>query len=533
MFLDYQDEVLCECLNSVFSGLIPHHKYNNESFAVLYPLLKTVLDPKDARGLYHVFFTIFEKYNAMATMLPTGTFKISIDRERFSKALENNIPDFILEKQTMMDDLLAQEGKSADLSIPTVQSEAMGILYEKAMALYDECFDLEISHDDAIAKIIDLKDVIKANLIETGLANQRAIMSTGVRFGRKFYSGPLGWLEFTQQLCRELSELDSNSHGDLVCNGLDVLKSVDEKVEESNEALANYGIPQLDDFTPMLKHRLGVFVARENVGKTRTLVCLTAKLIQNNVKVLFCCGETTEDSIINSVISSYIYLEYGMYIESHQLAGDGYKELLPEDRQVVDTARARIAMSGLAVCTDLEYDNVTSKISYYVNMGYRAMFIDHTQSLRGRKNRSMSELVTGLALDCRELKNQYPIYIGVASHPSSDTKDLMQKQQLQGTQVSVTAQSAALSQEADEIFILNSTEYLANQGLLEWITHKRRGAESIKPVYILKRFNVSAFKYDPKYQGVSNVDEGTLDGLMSSYVGRDDEEHDSTLDIDF
>ena len=110
MHLDFQDESLCECLNAVFSGLLPHHKYKSESFAVLYPLLKTVLDPKDAKGLYHVFYTVFEKYNAMATMLPAGTFTIAIDRERFSKALENNVPDFILEKQTLMDDLLAQTG---------------------------------------------------------------------------------------------------------------------------------------------------------------------------------------------------------------------------------------------------------------------------------------------------------------------------------------------------------------------------------------------------------------------------------------
>lgn len=534
MNLDFKDEALTDCLNGIISGLLPHENYEPATFALLYPTLKTVLDTSDVRGLYYATYLIFDKYMSLASSLPRGTFEIKITRERFEAAVGNNLPDLILEPKMTVVDLMAEEGKSADINIPTVQQEVMGVIYEKIMALYDECFDMAQSYEDSMSKIVDLKDIVKANLIETGMGMQRAIMSVGQKIGRRFYRGPQGWLEYVQSLSREVSEMERSDEGDLECNGIEDVTALDESAQELSEPLTGYGVPQLDDFTPMLKHRLAVLVARENTGKTQICIHLIASLIRAGVKPFFACGEAPKELMFCCIVSSYIYQEYGMFFEPHYLSGEGYAQLSPDDQQVVNTAKARVSSSGLVISNNLEYDTVVAKVTHYFNKGCEAFFFDHTQSLRGRKGRRIADLVTGLALDCRELKNELPIYIMVTSQPSVGLKDLLQKDQMTDMQLSPTAQSAAFSQEADELFIINENEYLKTQGLLQWITYKRRGASKPKPFYILKHFNVSAYEYDARFQGVEAMDENTLDGLVNSIASDpDDTDIDEELEVEF
>lgn len=526
MYLDFKDDSLTECLDGIISGLLPHENYDSSTFGLLYPTLKTIVDTADTRGLYYIFYVVFDKYMSLASALPPGKFQIKITAERFSTALENNLPDLILEPKTAVADLMAEEGKSADINIPTVQQEVMGSLYTRAMALYDKCFKMAATYDDGMSRIVDLKDIVKANLIMTGIGSQQVIMATGLKRGRKNYIGPSGWLEFQQNLVREVSELDRADEGDLECNGIDMVTGVDKNNEEMSTPLAEYGIQQLDDATPMLKHRLVVMVAKENTGKTQVCIHLIAKLIRAGVKPFFACGESPQGLMLNCIISSYIFQEYNHHIEPYYISGKGYEELGPEDQQVVNTAKARVCSSGLVISNNLSYDNVVAKVTYYFNKGCEAFFVDHTQSLRGRNGRKIGDLVTGLALDCRELKNALPIFVFLTSQPSTGLKDLLQRDQTKDMQLSPTAQSAAPSQEADELFILNETEYLKSQGLLEWITNKRRGAEKPKPFYILKRFEVSSFVYDSRYQGMAVIGEDTMDGLVSGTIGDDGNDDD-------
>lgn len=532
MNLDFKDESLTECLNGIISGLLPHLNYDSSSFGLLYPTLKTVLDTKDSRGLYYVFYTVFDKYMSLAASLPHGKFEIKITRERFSSALENNLPDFILEPKMDVVSIMAEEGKSGDISIPTVQQEIMGVIYERAIALYDDCFLMAQGYEDSMSRIVDLKDIIKANLIETGMGLQRVIMSTGSKIGRRTYRGPQGWLEYVQGLAREVAEMERSEEGDLECNGLEMITALDEGNEELASPLANYGIPQLDDLTPMLRHRLMVLVGKENTGKTRVIIHLIATLIRAGVKPFLACGESPRELMYNCIVSSYIYQEYGMFFETQYLTGEGYASLSSDEQQVVNTAKARVSSSGLVISNNMSYDTVVPKITHWFNRGCEAFFIDHTQSLRGRNNRKIGELVTGLALDCRELKNEYPIYICLASQPSTGLKDLLQRDQTKDMQLSPTAQSAAPSQEADELFILNDNEFLKTQGLISWITYKRRGAEKPKTFYIMKHFNVSAFEYDSRYQGVDSIDQETLDGIVRGVASDNTEDFDAELEIE-
>lgn len=536
LVLDFKDEVLCDNLNHVISALLPHSNCEPKTFGLLWPTLTTTLPVESVRGLHYVFYVIFKKYFSLQNAVNAEEFSVNITRERFEKALANNLPDLVLEPQMNVTELMNEEGKSGDISIPTIQNEAMGIIFAKTMDVYDTCFEMEQTYEDAMAYIIDLRDSIKANVIETGLQMQRAILSTGLRYGRRFYRGTSGWMDFSQQLVREVSELEMQSDDSLVCDTLDILSKVENRAEEMSEGLANYGIPQLDDKTPILRHRLAVFVARENTGKTKIAIYLIANLIRENRKVYFACGESDPDSVFMRIVSSYIFQEYGLYFEEWELIGPGLESLSPEDRQVVQAAKARVAMSGVVISNSLEYDNVLPTFISYQRKGYDAFFVDHTQTLRGRKGRKIGELVTALALDCREFKNNYPVYVCLLSQPSINLKDMLQKDQTKDIHQSPTAQSATPSQEADELFILTETDYLAKQNLLMWITFKRRDAQRPAPFYIRKLFHVSAFQYDPNVQSGESMDAKELEGLISTVgvsMGDEDDPDATSLQVDF
>lgn len=538
MNLDFRDEGLTSVLNKVVSGLLPHDDYDADNFNTLYFALKSVLPIESVRGLHYAIYFVFEKYAALCSVVGANNFKIKLTRERFDSAMANNLPDMILQPQLEIDRLMEEEGKSSDLQIPAVQQEIMASIYERVMELYDECFDMEQSFDDAMSALVDLKVAVQSNMIETSMGMQRTILSTGMRYGRKFYQGTLGWLEFTQLIARELSEMQHIGDEDLVCDNISVLSKIDKAVEEVHEPLGEYGIPVIDDFTPILKHRFAVLVAKENTGKTKVVSRIIASLLRNGVKCFFACGESSKEVVEMQIVSSYIRQEYGMYFPVPCLNGKGFEQLSDEDKQLVSAAKARVATSGLSISTDTEYDSVTSKFTHYYSMGYEAFFIDHSQSLRGRKGRKIGDLVTSLALDCRDFKRDYPVYVMLTSQPSSNLKDLLQKDQTKDLQMSPTAQSAAPSQEADELFILNDTEYLKRQGLLQWITYKRRDAAKPDSVYIKKEFNVSNYVYDQKYQSADEITADEMQGIVSQLGDGaifDDpyDDMDSGFDIDY
>ncbi len=520
MVLDFKDEQLCDHLNHVLSGLLPHESYQPTTFSVLYPTLSTILPFSETRGLYFAFYTVLEKFFKLQSAVNSDNYQVNIARDRFASALSNNLPDLILEPRMLVSDIMSEEGKSGDITIPTIQSEAMGVVYEKTMMLYDTCYDLGQSYEDAMAYIINLKDSMKANIIDTGIQMQRAIISTGYKYGRKTYRGTTGWLEFSQQLVREVSELDAATNDDLMCNNLEMLGNIEKQTVVMSEGIAEYGIPQLDDRTPLLHHRFVVLVAKENVGKTQVVTHLIASVIRSGGRPFFACGESQPNAMFMRVVSSYIYQEYGMYFIEADLVGEGLEALSEEDRQIVQTAKARCASSGMVISNSLEYDNITATFTRAYYNGCNAFFIDHSQSLRGRKGRKIGDLVTNLALDCREFKNNYPVYVCLTSQPSTNLKDILQKGSDKDIQQSPTAQSSAPAQEADELFILNDNDYFRKQNILQWIVYKRRGAPKPAPFYIKKLFHVAAYQYDPNLQGGDNVNASEMEGIISS-IGTD------------
>lgn len=432
-----------------------------------------MLNKENSRGLYYIFHIILDKYNTLSVI---DNYTVEITEQKFSDILENNIYDYIKDPLSNIKELMAEEGQSADLTNPLEQNKIANIFYHKCMTLYQTCFSLNVSTDDAISALIELDDVIQKNLVETCTNLQRNIINTGLTIKGRTYIGVEGWSEITSETIREISGIRNRKDTAVVCDDYSKLKYVELEATQAFEPLCNYELPLIDDYTPMLKHRLVVLVGRENVGKTKIIIDFITKLILKGKKPYVAIGETSQASFISQVISTYIFKKYELNIEPTMLYGENLKSFDKEEQQIIETAKAEVITSGMVVDEGLTYDSVMSTFTQWYKEGCEAFFIDHTQSLNGRNGRPLAELVTNLALDCREFKNLFPAFVLVASHPSSDVKDILQTdpERVKNLQVSPTARSATLSQEADEIFIIYGTEALNKQGLLGWLFKTKR-----------------------------------------------------------
>ena len=522
VILNFRDEVLTTVLNKIISGFLPHENYDPDKFSMFYTRFQKILSKEDSRGIYYIFQIILEKYNTLSVI---DNYTVEISEKKFSDILENNVFDYIKDPNSNIKELMAEEGQSADLTNPLEQSKIANIFYNKCMALYQMCFEMKITTDDAISSLLELDDVIQKNLIETCTNLQRNIINVGVKIKGRDYIGVNGWTEITSETIREIANIKNRKDTAVVCDDYNKLKEVELEATQAFEPLCNYGLPQLDDYTPMLKHRFVVLVGRENVGKTKIMTDLIVKLILEGKKPYIAIGETSRANFISQVISTYIFKKYELNIEPTMLYGENLKMFDKEEQQIIELAKAEVITSGMVVDEGLTYDSVFSTFVQRFKEGCDAFFIDHTQSLNGRNNRPMLDLVTNLALDCREFKNMFPAFVFVLSHPSSDVKDILQTapEKIKNLQLSPTARSATLSQEADEIFIIYSSDALNKQGLLGWITYKRRGPQ-IPTIYIRKHFHVSAFSYSEQDQaGSCEVDDEEFESLLSAYSSPEQE----------
>lgn len=118
MVLDFKDEQLCDHLNHVLSGLLPHESYQPSTFSLLYPALSTILPSTEARGLYFAFYTVLEKFFKLQSSMEAGAYQVNIARDRFATALTNNLPDLILEPHMQVSEIMSDVSKSG-MSSPT------------------------------------------------------------------------------------------------------------------------------------------------------------------------------------------------------------------------------------------------------------------------------------------------------------------------------------------------------------------------------------------------------------------------------
>ena len=150
------------------------------------------------------------------------------------------------------------------------------------------------------------------------------------------------------------------------------------------------------------------------------------------------------------------------------------------------------------------YDNLYNElVADYEKAKFDAVFIDHSKSS-----------IDKMSIFLRSFKRTYPVYVCVASHPSTDARNAVSKDKTVGE--FITKGSSNLAAEADETFILKDNEALRKQDQLMLENKKRRDAPVIKyPIILRKRFNCCSFEYDASLQHVDVIENAEAESALA------------------
>lgn len=269
--------------------------------------------------------------------------------------------------------------------------------------------------------------------------------------------------------------------------------------------IAKWGIDPLDDYTPILKHRLVVVVANENIGKTKFCVDKATNVLLEGKSVAYMCGESSPAKVYSDILINYIWKKYDIGVTADYLADPS--ECPDEVQKAIGMSIDELITEGrLTLCESFSYDTVYSElVDLYNQRAFDCLVIDHSCALSGTVGTgSMKDKVDSLAINLRIFKKAYPVCILVASHPSVTAKDALTRGK--AITQSPTKDSQTLSNEADEVFILRDNETLQKQELLILQNYKRRDAARVlDDIYLRKRFEVSALIYDESQQALDSV----------------------------
>lgn len=495
-----EDESLCDALNIFISALLPHENFDSSLFSTT---LETVFKYIHLDEFQLEYRLIFDALCDLGKIKSSIThFEPQLTKETFSRILEAGIMDAIVRSELGIIDWLSYEGMNTNLNIPTVREEACQKICTRALQLYDTCYEMRIPSNEVINHEPELRAAFMGHVGTQCVNLQSQIIRHEVKIGRHKYHGFSDWLKYastmTTEITDRLSEADSQQvvHLDSVNDSLKMLHSLQELLVP----ITNYGIPELDDVTPILRHRLVVVVGRENIGKTKFVVDESSNVIIAGGKVLYMCGESVKAAVYADILINYIHKVYGVVLRPEHLADPS---ICPDDIQkIIGMSLERIVQSGaLTLCDAFNYGTVYSELEQlYERYQFDMVVIDHSCALVGTAgDGSLRSKIETLAIACRDFKKKYPVCVMVTSHPSVASKETAKKNKL--TDDSPTRGSQTLSAEADEVLYLRDTEMLAKQDLILLENTKRRNAgRVVEPIVLRKYFAVSSFIYDPALQ---------------------------------
>ena len=514
-----EDDILRGAVNEFISALLPHENFDAALFTNILDVIFKYVHLDEFRLEHRLLLSALS--DLARIKLSISDFEPRLTRDLFTATLESSIYDAIVRPELGVSDWLAYEGMSTNLAVQTNKEDACQRLCARALDLYDECFSMAVDSNNVLNNELSLKAAFKQHMGVQCINCQSDIMRHELRLGRKRYSGIDDWFAYTKRMLTELderlkyAEQESVLHLDTVESSYALLKQLSGLLVP----IADYGIPEIDAYTPILRHRLVVVVGRENIGKTKFVVDKLVNVIRAGGRGVYMCGETEKAKVFSSIMINYIWKEYGIIIQPKHLAAP---EVCPDDvRKVIGMAVDRVVnQGGITLCDAFNYATLQQELeTLYEKNNFDMVVIDHSCALVGTVgDGSLNAKISKLATDCRDFKRNKPVCVMVTSHPSTEAKDTTKRdRKIMG---SATRGSSTLSAEADEVFVLRDNETLIKQDLVILENVKRRDAGIItEPIYLRKKFEVSAFEYDPTLQnGESKIGlerEAALDELDS------------------
>lgn len=522
-----EDEVLKGSIDKMISGLLPHENYDSRLYPEILEKILQMIKPEDTYGEYCVLLkTLYEHRQLGATY---NSYEYRLTRDALISALDANIQDLVRNKDVKIGQVLTDAGMESNISIKSVFANACSYLYNQVLTLYDQCYNLKISSGEALSYFPAYKNAFISNVASSSLLNQAKILKESAFIDRKVYQGANDWVDYVTDVKNLISKRAGEDSNDILrLETADQGFRLMEKCYGMFESLANYDIPVLDDGTPMMRHRLVLTVGNENVGKTSFAINWANNLVLEGKKVLYMCGETLDAKVYSMLLVNYIYKTQGLYIDRQAIAKRGG---LPEDLQrIVNTAIAEYSSkNAVRFAKSFNYDTLYEELqAEYDSEPFDAVFIDHSCALKGKGD--LYENIGKLAVQLRNFKNDFPVYVNVLSHLSSSAKELLSKGKPIDT--STAKGNSTLDAEADEVFVLSANESLKSKGQLMVTVTKRRDESPItRPIILVRRFEACTFFYDPSLQ--NSEEEFDPDVNQIAYEYDDDDAYLLDEDDDF
>lgn len=522
-----EDEELCSILNVFISGLLPHENYKPDSYSdILENLFKYVRLEEltlEYRLLVEVLHSLGRLKASFEDYIPELT------RNTLERLLEASAMDTVQRKDIGIKEWLEYEGMSTNLTIQTVKEDTCQKLCNRVLDLYDVCYADAVDSSSVIGYEPELKAAFIAHVGAQCVNVQAEIIRHEIHVGRKRYCGFEDWLQYTSDITAEIANRlkEAEESRTVILDTVDGSYSLMKQLSNLLVPIADYGIPEIDAFTPILRHRLVVVVGKENIGKTKFAVDQAVNVIMSGHKVVFMCGESHKAKVFGDIMINYIYKKYGITIRTDHLAAP---DLCPDEvRKIIGMSVDEIANNGLlTLCDAFNYATYYNELcNLYDKIHFDVVIVDHSCALAGSVgNGSVKDKVDRLAEDSRRFKRKFPVCVMVTSHPSVASKESAKKGQT--TEDSPTKGSQNLSTEADELFFLRDTETLRKQNLIMLENTKRRDAGIItEPIVLRKRFDVSAFIYDEAMQGketAMTIQQEEALRLIDEQCGTEDDE---------
>ena len=502
MFFDWEDEDFKNSLKNFISCALPHENYDAQFYSEIVNKLTKLIHVDEMEIVFRVLVNCLSELSKIHVSVEG--YVPSLERENYDDIISHGFDEFISNNTNLVQKFMTERGIDFDYAIPEKIQDAKRLLYQEAMNLYDECFTRAMSSNQYPAIYLAVRNAFKTNVTSFSLQCSFKIMNEGMWYNRKMLKGSDGYLEYISSFQSELrSRLDDTEEGFGVIDSIEKIHQIRDMNKVQTSKVCDYGIPNVDDYTPMLRSRLQVVVAPVNTGKTSFISYVCARLIKEGKKVAIWTGESPFNTVSNSILSSYIRLKYGYFITAAQISGS--QECEPEAQEIINKASIDLYKNKcLAPIESLHYETVIDDLkAVYDKFKFDVVIIDHSYSLLTAQGSrlTMQDKVSTLAVNLRVFKKNYPVDVIVSSHPSKEGEDDLKRYGYIKPGTGSTKGSNDLDKEADEVFVLNSNETLEKSNLVEFYTKKRRGAIPHRGKTLLRFYRqFSYFEYSDELQ---------------------------------
>ena len=536
LLIQFENEDFRESFDSLLSGLLPHENYDPKMFLDILMGINRFVKVEEMTLEYRVLFNLIEDVLKVFSSVTKQSLFVTITRDLVSDTLQSNLMEFIIVNGYKFKDWFEKKGISPNFSIPLNQESGASALYNEVMELYDRCFEKATPSGEVFGRFLTFKNVYTSAVAQACLNAQVEIMTDKFWFNNRYYKGSEDWLSFISDNSKELeTRLNDNLHtASINLNDSFKVEEIFRAARETFIPIGEFGIPDIDE-VPISTNMLCVLAGNSNAGKTLYACYLATNLLMNNKKVLFMCGEAPPAKILAHITSNLIYKKYNKFVTFQQILND--VNVSEEVQRLINLASIELSNNpNLTLRTAYSYENLYKElVDDYEKYKMDAVFIDHSLTLlRDGRTFTDKDCVDTLAVQCREFKRAFPVFVCVTSHLSVEAQQELSRKGVIMDTASVTKASATLHSEADSVIIIVSKPEFDKQGLRGFINYKSRGsAKTYKYDYMRVLFTANEWYYDLRDQdgGANSIDNAlALNEVESAYLSEDDS---AEFELDF